>query len=309
MKIIFFGTTDFAVTSLDHLHKAGHEILCVVTTPSKLGGRGRKEVIQSAVYHFAKERQLPLLQPATLKGPKFLAKINALKADLFVVVAFRMMPEVLWSIPRHGTINLHASLLPAYRGAAPINWAIIKGEKETGVTIFFLDKKIDTGNILHQKKVIIEDEDNFGTLYSKLQVTGAEELNHCVAKISSGTIIPMEQDDEKASHAPKLDKENTHIDFNYTNFEVVNLCRGLDPYPGAWFDFDGQQMKVYKCEANNTVLKPGQWSSDYKGQLLIGCRIGSVELKEIQLEGKKRMSIKEFLNGHAQKLKLLKERN
>ena len=308
MRIIFFGTTDFAVASLEQLHKAGHEILSVVTTPPKLGGRGRKEVIQSAVFNYASEHQLPMLQPATLKGPKFLARINALNADLFVVVAFRMMPEVLWSVPPFGTINLHGSLLPAYRGAAPINWAIIKGEKETGVTIFLLDKKIDTGRILHQKKVIIKAEDNFGALYDKLKIIGANELKTCVENIAAGNIIPLEQDENRASHAPKLDKENTRIDFNLPNHEVVNLCRGLDPYPGAWFDFEGQQMKVYKCDTNEAKLQPGQWSSDYKGQLLIGCKTGSVEIKDLQMEGKKRMSIREFLNGHGQKLKLLQEK-
>lgn len=305
MRIIFFGTTDFALTSLETLHNAGHEILSVVTTPPKLGGRGRKEIIQSAVFNYAKENHLPLLQPTALKGPKFLGKINNLNADLFVVVAFRMMPEVLWSLPPNGTINLHASLLPAYRGAAPINWAIIRGEKETGVTIFFLDKKIDTGRILHQKKVAIEAEDNFGTLYGKLKIIGANELNSCIENISKGNIITLEQDDNKASHAPKLDKDNTHIDFNVSNLEVVNLCRGLDPYPGAWFEFEGQQMKIFSCEANESIINPGQWTSDYKNQLLIGCRTGSVEIQELQVEGKKRMPIREFLNGHGQKLKLL----
>ena len=306
MKIVFFGTTDFAVASLDKLLQSNHEVAAVVTAENKFGGRGRKELIKSAVCVFSEAHSLNLLQPKSLKGPRFLGKLNVLNADLFVVVAFRMMPQVLWSMPKHGTVNLHGSLLPAYRGAAPINWAIIRGEKMSGASIFFLDQKIDTGKIIYAVEAEIGPEENFGDYYNKLKIKGANALVEAVTKIENNDFIALAQDESNASHAPKLDKENTKIDFTKSAAEVVNLCRGLDPYPGAWCSFEGNNLKIYKCEEIESDLNSEKWESDFKNYLNIGCNGGAVSVIELQPEGKKRMSIKEYLNGAGQKLKALK---
>lgn len=307
MKIIFFGTTDFAVESLDQILKSGHEVAAVVTAENKLGGRGRKELIKSAVCVYAEENGLKLLQPKALKGPKFLEKISKFKADLFVVVAFRMMPEVLWSMPPKGTINLHGSLLPAYRGAAPINWAIINGEKVSGATVFFLDQKIDTGKIVLREELKIEDDETFGSYYDRLKVAGAKTLVNAIEIIATEPITALPQDESKASHAPKLDKENTKINFDLDASDIINLCRGLNPFPGAWFIFEEKVMKVFRCQIHTDAPGPDQWVSDYKSYLRVGCKDYSVELLEIQPEGKKRMSTKEYLNGSGQKLKAARE--
>lgn len=303
MKIVFFGTTDFAVASLDALMKTEHEVVGVVTNINKLGGRGRKEVIRSAVCQYALQNDLTLLQPATLKGPRFLARLAALEADLFVVVAFRMLPEVVWSMPEKGTINVHGSLLPAYRGAAPINWAIINGEKETGVSVFFLDQKIDTGKILLYKKMPVSQDDTFGSLYEALKELGGEALQEAVSLISRGHYSLVPQNDAVASHAPKLDRSNTRIDFDQTPEQIVNLCRGLDPYPGAWFEWEKSLIKVWKAGISDEKLPAGYWSCDYKTWWSIGCGNGSVNILELQPEGKKRMTIKEFLNGFGSKMR------
>ena len=309
MKVIFFGTTDFAVASLDQLIKDGVDIVGVVTTPDKPGGRGLKEMISSEIYKYASGKNLKIYQPKNLKSPIFLKKINKLNADLFIVVAFRMMPAILWEIPKLGTINLHGSLLPAYRGAAPINWAIINGEKVTGITIFFLDKKIDTGKVIHQKEVEISEEDNFGSLYDKLKHIGANELSKITVNLLNGPLEGIKQNENLVSHAPKLNKENTEIDFNKNAFQIVNLCRGLDPYPTAWFTFDGLKMKVFRCTESFEHVNNAQWESDYKTFLRMSCANGAVNLEDVQMEGKKRMLIKEFLNGYGQKLKKLQMNN
>ena len=307
MKIIFFGTTDFAVASLDRLVHSTHEVVAVVTVENKLGGRGRKEIIKSAVCVYAENHGLPLLQPKALKGPRFLEKIKHLNADLFVVVAFRMMPEILWSMPPLGTINLHGSLLPAYRGAAPINWAIINGENISGVSVFFLDQKIDTGKIIYRHEVKILPEETFGEYYEKLKQEGANSLEIAVNMITDNKFEPVPQNENFASHAPKLNKDNTRINFDQPAYSVVNLCRGLNPYPGAWCDFEGSQLKIFSCKMSEDVIATASWVSDYKTYLKIGCKVGSVDLIEIQPEGKKKMSIKEYLNGSGHKIKALKE--
>ncbi len=303
MKIVFFGTTDFAVASLDALVQAGHNVVAVVTNIDKLGGRGRKEIIESAVSKYAVQNSLKVLKPKALKGPKFLTKLQALEADLFVVVAFRMLPEQVWDMPPMGTINVHGSLLPAYRGAAPINWAIIKGDKLTGVSVFFLEKTIDTGGVLLQKTIPINDDDTFGSLYQKMKPLGGEALLEALAMIDSGNYLSDRQDESKVSAAPKLDKINTHIDFSRSATDIINLCRGLDPYPGAWFIWEGITIKLWKAEKAEDKLAAREWKSDLKNVLLIGCEDEAINVLELQPEGKKRMSIKEYLNGAANKLR------
>lgn len=303
LKIVFFGTTDFAVTSLDALSDAGFEILAVVTTVDKMGGRGHKEVLSSAVKKYASEKQMAILQPKSLRGPKFLKKLSDLQADLFVVVAFRMLPMVVWSMPAWGTINLHGSLLPQFRGAAPINWAIIKGVETTGVTVFFLDESIDTGQIIYQAELEVFSNDTFGSLYERMKPFGASALVKAVYLIQSEQFKPLPQDASKVSYAPKLSRENTQIDFDKSGKEVVNLCRGLNPFPGAWFVLHGMKIKVIQCTEIQKRLNTGQIDTDYKSYLHIGCSENSVSLEIIQPEGKKVMAINEFLNGYGQKLK------
>ena len=303
MKIVFFGTTDFAVASLEALIHSSHEVVAVVTNIDTFGGRGRKEIIKSAVSLFSEEHHIPTFKPKSLKSSKFITTLAELKADIFVVVAFRMLPEMVWSLPPQGTINVHGSLLPAYRGAAPINWAIIKGETVTGVSIFQLDQAIDTGNILLQKNIHIEDNDIFGSLYEKLKILGSGALIETLNKIETNQVKSLPQLNSMASHAPKLNRENTKISFSDNVEDIINLCRGLNPYPGAWFEWDGKIIKIWKALPAENNLQPNEWHTDYKSSLTIGCADGSVSIIELQPEGKKKMSINEYLNGVSQKLK------
>ncbi len=303
MKIVFFGTTDFAVASLEALLHSSHDVVAVVTNIDTYGGRGRKEIIKSAVSQFSEVNNIPTIKPKSLKSSKFIAKLTDLNADIFVVVAFRMLPEMVWSLPPQGTINVHGSLLPAYRGAAPINWAIIKGETVTGVSIFQLDQAIDTGNILLQKNIHIEDNDIFGSLYEKLKILGSGALIETLNKIETNQVKSLPQLNSMASHAPKLNRENTKISFSDNVEDIINLCRGLNPYPGAWFEWDGKIIKIWKALPAENNLQPNEWHTDYKSSLTIGCADGSVSIIELQPEGKKKMSINEYLNGVSQKLK------
>ena len=303
MKIVFFGTTDFAVASLEALIHSSHEVVAVVTNIDTFGGRGRKEIIKSAVSLFSEEHHIPTLKPKSLKSSKFIATLAEYKADIFVVVAFRMLPEMVWSLPPKGSINVHGSLLPAYRGAAPINWAIIKGEAVTGVSIFQLDHAIDTGNILLQKNIPIDENDDFGSLYNKLKILGSETLIEALYKIETHQVKNSPQVDALASHAPKLNRDNTKISFSDNAINIMNLCRGLNPYPGAWLEWDGKIIKIWKALPSETKLQPNEWHTDYKSFLEIGCIDGSVTIIELQPEGKKKMSTKEYLNGVSQKLK------
>lgn len=297
MRLVFFGTPEFATISLLALHQAGHNIAAVVTAPDSPGRRHHSELITSAVKKAALELHLPLLQPKSLRSKSFFKELQSLDAEIFIVVAFRMLPERVWDMPPRGSINLHGSLLPAYRGAAPINWVIINGEKRTGVSIFKLEHEIDSGKIILQREVNILPEDDFGSLYDKMKVIGAETLIEALEKIKTGTDNSVVQDDNLISNAPKLTPENTLIDFAKTNLQIVNLVRGLSPYPTAWFSFEGQKMKVFKCHAEQTKLAVGTWKSDFKHRLILGCGVGSVSLEIIQLEGKRKMTISEFLNG------------
>lgn len=302
MRIIFMGTPDFAVASLKALIDAGEEVVAVVTGPDKPAGRGQK-IHESAVKQFAVSQNIPVLQPQKLKDPTFLEELKSYRADLQVVVAFRMLPELVWNMPEKGTINVHASLLPNYRGAAPINHAIINGEKSSGVTTFLLQHEIDTGNILYSTEVPISDTDNAGDLHDKLMVAGAELLIKTVNAIKTGNINPIPQDDlgenSELKHAPKIFKEDCLIDWNKSTEEVYNLIRGLSPYPAAFTHLDGKVLKIYSAEKETTGHNdlPGSYLSDGKTSLKFATGDGYLKLTEVQIEGKKRMLVSDFLRG------------
>ncbi|TZF83864.1 methionyl-tRNA formyltransferase [Pedobacter sp. BS3] len=301
MRIVFMGTPDFAVASLDALVTAGFDVVGVITAPDKPAGRGQK-IAEPAVKKYAVSKNLPVLQPEKLKSPEFIEQLRALNADLQVVVAFRMLPEVVWNMPPKGTINLHASLLPQYRGAAPINWAVINGETETGVTTFFLKHEIDTGNILFSEKVPVDDEDTAGDIHDKLMQTGAALLVKTVQAIADGQYQEIPQssiDDEALKHAPKIFKETCQINWNQPVKQVHNLIRGLSPYPTAFTTFDNKTLKIFKAEVQEKEpgIQPGGYLTDSKTYLKFACRDGFICAKNVQLEGKKRMDIEEFLRG------------
>jgi len=306
LRIIFMGTPDFAVPSLKLLLENNYEVPAVVTAPDKPAGRGQK-LQESAVKQFAFEHGLPILQPEKLKDPNFLETLHKLKPDLQVVVAFRMLPELVWSLPVHGTINLHASLLPEYRGAAPINWAIINGEKETGLTTFFLQQEIDTGKIILQEKVGILEKDSAGDLHDRLMQKGADLLLKTVQSIESGTTIPVSQNVLKNfefKSAPKIFRENCEIHWENSGKNIYNLIRGLSPYPGAWCRVKDESGKIlvlkiyvsdFQKEAHHS--KHSEILTDEKSFLRVAVPDGYIGLLSVQLEGKKRMNIEEFLRG------------
>jgi methionyl-tRNA formyltransferase len=303
LRIIFMGTPDFAVPSLDILIKNNYHVVAVITAPDKPAGRGRK-LHQSAVKKYAVEHNLPVLQPTNLKSPEFLDELKTYRADLQVVVAFRMLPEAVWRMPRLGTFNLHASLLPKYRGAAPINWAIINGEKETGVTTFFLQQEIDTGEIIFQEKVSISDTDTAGTLHDKLMHIGAKTVLKTVQAIEKGTVKTYPQNNEDACAAPKIFKNDCLIDWHNTNEIIYNKIRGLSPYPTAFTYLkpkagDKKVLKIYFAEKINKQIDahPGTIISDNKNYIHIATANGLLSLTDLQLEGKKRLPVKDFLNG------------
>ncbi len=293
------GTPDFAVPSLNILYEAGFEIVGVVTSPDKYGGRGRKTVIESAVKKYAVSKGLKVLQPVNLKSTKFNKELDSLKADIHIVVAFRMLPEIVWNKPPLGTYNLHGSLLPKYRGAAPINWAIIKGEKKTGVSFFKLKHEIDTGSILLQNEIPIQIDDNATSLHDRMMIVGAESVLEGISKIESGDYSLISQDDDEVSHAPKLTKENTRINFNEDVHSIHNFIRGLSLYPGAWFLLGDQPAKVFSSEIQlaDHSHKPGKLLSDNKSYIKIASKNGYIMLKDIKYPGKKSMEVREFLNG------------
>jgi methionyl-tRNA formyltransferase len=294
------GTPDFAVPPLAALQAAGHEIAAVVTATDKLGGRGGKQIIESDVKKYAVAHNLPLLQPEKLRNEDFISALRALQADLFVVVAFRMLPEVVWTMPPLGTINLHGSLLPKYRGAAPINWAIIQGETETGVSTFFLQHAIDTGNILAQASTPIGENENFGEIYSRLSGIGADLLVKSLGQIAAGETTGTPQNESLACPAPKLFQHNTQIDFTQTAQTVHNFVRGLSPFPGAWTMLDGVVLKVFETTVldEKSDLETGTILCDGKRNVKIICKDSVIALQNVQLAQKKRMGIKDFLNGY-----------
>lgn len=293
------GTPAFAVPTLQKLMEAGYEMASVVTAPDRLGGRGKNQLLESDVKKFAIEHNLPILQPEKLRDPEFVKTLHDLKPDLMIVVAFRMLPEMVWSIPRLGTFNLHGSLLPKYRGAAPINWAIIKGEKETGVTTFLLDKAIDTGQILLQQSIPIEETDNAGTLHDKMMLIGADLVLATVQQLESGAVKALPQKEEESSHAPKIFKETCQIDFTKPGNELYNFIRGLSPFPGAWTYMGDKEVKILEAifDERKSDLSPGEWRVRNQ-KLEFGTVDGVMEVQSLQPEGKKRMSIREFLNGY-----------
>ncbi len=292
------GTPDFAVPSLKILLENNFDVVAVVTAPDKPGGR--HGLMQSAVKKFAVERGLPVLQPEKLKNSDFLNELRHFRADLQIVVAFRMLPELVWAMPPLGTINLHGSLLPKYRGAAPINWAVINGEKETGCTTFFLQHEIDTGDLLFSEKLPIGPDENAGEIHDKMMLIGAGLVLKTVRAIEAGTAHGMPQENTGASHAPKIFHETCQIDFEKTVAEVHDFVRGLAPFPGSWTIFEGKNFKIFRTKKVGAEHseKPGTWASDGKKQLRFAAKNGWVEVLELQMEGKKRMAVGDFLNGH-----------
>lgn len=299
MRIIFMGTPEFAVPSLKILLDNGYEIPVVVTAPDKPGGR--KGLQQSAVKLFALEHDIPVLQPVKLKDPDFVEALRAYQADLQIVVAFRMLPEIVWNMPPMGTMNLHGSLLPSYRGAAPINWAVINGEKETGVTTFLLRHEIDTGDVLAQERIPIGDNETAGELHDRMMEIGAGVILRSVQALENGSASPVPQSDTLASYAPKIHTDTCQINFEQSAQQVHNFIRGLSPYPGAWTMLDGKILKILRTEKMPDNIgggKPGTFSVEDKKTILFSTADGSLRVLELQLEGKRRMTVQEFLNGH-----------
>lgn len=290
------GTPDFAVPSLQKIFSSTHKVLAVVTAPDKEKGRGQKVSI-TPVKEFALNNNIPVLQPDKLKDPDFIKSIKKLAPDLIVVVAFRILPREVFTIPKSGAFNLHGSLLPKYRGAAPIQWAIINGEKETGITTFALENKVDTGNFFLQKKIEISDEDNFGTIHDKLSILGANAVIETIESINNKNFVLHSQDNALATSAPKILKETGLIDWNKSARDINNLIRGLSPYPGAYFFHKDKLIKIYKASVDiSKELIPREIFST-KDELIIGCGVNSLRITELQLEGKKRMNVVEFLRG------------
>ncbi|MGJ1242125.1 methionyl-tRNA formyltransferase [Sphingobacterium siyangense] len=303
MRIIFMGTPDFAVASLEALIQSGEQVVAVVTVPDKPAGRGQK-IHESAVKIFATQHNIPVLQPVKLRDEAFLDELKSFQADLQVVVAFRMLPEIVWNMPKFGTINVHASLLPQYRGAAPINHAIINGEKESGVTTFLLQHEIDTGNILLSKKVAIKETDNAGDLHDNLMVAGAETLLQTIQQLKAGALQPKPQDvlltTEPLKHSPKIFKEDCKINWDQPTAQVYNFIRGLSPYPAAFTLLNDKVLKIYSTEKElvNTATIPGTIETDKKSFLKIAAQDGYIVISDLQLEGKKRMNVVDFLKGY-----------
>ncbi|MBS1621513.1 MAG: methionyl-tRNA formyltransferase [Bacteroidetes bacterium] len=306
------GTPDFAVASLEVLLKAKYNIVAVVTSPDKPAGRGMK-LQESPVKKFAVRHHIKVLQPEKLQNPAFLTELKSLNADLQIVVAFRMLPEVVWNMPPLGTINVHASLLPQYRGAAPINWAIINGEKETGITTFKLQHEIDTGDILLQEKIEIDKNETAGELHDNLKELGAGVLLSTVEGLAKSTLQARPQstvnglqsplDSEQSAPirtAPKIFTKTCKIDWNKSASEIYNLIRGLSPYPTAFTELGDKTIKIFKSEIE--MIRPatriGHWESDKKSYLKFACADGYIHLKDVQMEGKKRMNIEDFLRGY-----------
>ncbi len=304
-RIVFMGTPPFAVASLDALVKAGFTISAVVTAPDKPAGRGL-QLQESAVKKYAVENNLPVLQPVKLKEPGFISALEAINANVFVVVAFRMLPEIVWNMPPMGTINVHGSLLPSYRGAAPINWAVINGEKETGVTTFKLKAAIDTGNILLQDKLPITDADTAGTIHDKMMVLGANLLVTTLHGIINNTLAEKDQegiinnDPNLLKHAPKIFTETCTINWNNTAESVFNLIRGLSPFPGALTKLDDKIFKIFAAQKEicSHQSPAGSVLTDNKTYLKFACADGYLHITDLQLEGKKRMQVADFLRGY-----------
>ena len=301
MRIIFFGTPEFAVASLQALVEAKLDVVAVVTAPDKPAGRGQ-QIQSSPVKEYAVSVGLPILQPAKLKDPAFLEELASYKADLQIIVAFRMLPEAVWNMPPKGTFNLHASLLPQYRGAAPIHWAVINGETETGITTFFLQHKIDTGDLLFQETEPISETDTTGELYERLMNKGGALVVKTTRAIESGDIHPRPQQEiDELKSAPKLDRSTGEVHWTRAGRDIVNLVRGMNPFPGAHTVFQGKNCKLIGVEFHPEIIPDlgvGVWDTDQKTFLRVGCSDGYINILEWQMEGKKRLKIEDFLRGY-----------
>ncbi len=301
MRIVFFGTPDFAVASLEALIQANFDVVAVVTAPDKPAGRGQ-QLQTSAVKQYAETQGLPVLQPAKLKDPIFVEELKLYKPDLQVIVAFRMLPEVIWNLPPLGTFNLHGSLLPNYRGAAPIHWAVINGETETGVTTFFLQHEIDTGDLLFQEKEPIHPNDTTGDVYGRLMKRGAKLVVKTAQAIQAGTTHPVPQDESAAMKpAPKLSRSTGEVHWSKRGEEIFNLVRGMHPFPSSHTTFQGKNCKLFQIKFHPEMIPDlgiGIWDTDQKTYLRVGCQNGYIEILEWQMEGKKRMKIEDFLRGY-----------
>ena len=308
-RIVFMGTPDFAVGSLRALVEGGYNVVAVVTMPDKPVGRHQSELSQSSVKQYAVAHNIPVLQPEKLKDPDFLEELRSYRADLQVIVAFRMLPEAVWDMPPHGTFNLHASLLPQYRGAAPINWAIINGDTETGVTTFLLDHEIDTGRIIHQAHTPITEEDNVETVHDRLRDIGAGVVTQTVDDIIAGNIRPIDQDtlttDTEIRHAPKIFKDTCRLAFDLPVKRAFDFVRGMSPYPAAWTELveeNGKRtmLKIYATTREETSVAeaPGTVLTDGKTYFKIAFPDGYLALTQLQLAGKKRMTVTDFLRGY-----------
>jgi methionyl-tRNA formyltransferase len=299
MRIIFMGTPDFAVASLRKLVESGENVVAAVTATDKLGGRGGKQLLQSPIKTYALSQNIPVLQPERLKAKAFIEELASYNADVQIVVAFRMLPEIVWDMPQYGTFNLHGSLLPKYRGAAPINWAIIRGEKITGVTSFKLKQEIDTGDVVLRDELAIEENDTAGSLHDKMMILGSEVVLETIKKLKDGNITYLPQNDEEATSAPKIFHEDCKIDFNQPVGQVYNFIRGMSPYPGAYFYLDGLESKIIQCRPN--VFTHAQTYGDVsvdKKSIHIYCQDGFISVQELKVEGKRQMAVQEFLNGY-----------
>lgn len=299
LRIVFMGTPDFAVPSLRILVQNGYKVVGVVTATDKYGGRGKKQLLESPVKKYAVEQGIPVLQPKNLKSPEFQEELRGLNANLQVVVAFRMLPEAVWDLPEYGTFNLHGSLLPRFRGAAPINWAVINGDAETGVTTFFIRHKIDTGDVLFQEKMPIGPNETAGAVHDRMMLLGAETVLKTVKAIESGDYQLQKQDDALATKAPKLFRETCEIDFTQPIEKVHNFVRGLSPYPAAWTTLEGKQLKILRAHYEKADLDatPGTFRSDNKSWIKIAAPDGWLVVEELQMQGRKRMKANNFLNG------------
>ena len=308
-RIVFMGTPDFAVGSLRALVEGGYNVVAVVTMPDKPVGRHQSELSQSAVKQYAVAHNIPVLQPEKLKDPDFLEELRSYRADLQVIVAFRMLPEAVWDMPPHGTFNLHASLLPQYRGAAPINWAIINGDTETGVTTFLLDHEIDTGRIIHQARTPISEDDNVETVHDRLRDIGAGVVTQTVDDIIAGNIRPIDQDtlttDTEIRHAPKIFKDTCRLAFDLSVKRAFDFVRGMSPYPAAWTELveeNGKRtmLKIYATTREETSVAeaPGTVLTDGKTYFKIAFPDGYLALTQLQLAGNKRMTVSDFLRGY-----------
>ncbi len=298
LRIVFMGTPHFATASLKALVENNYEVVGVITAPDKPAGRGQK-LRSSSVKEYALSKNLPVLQPNNLKDHSFITSLKALKADVQVVVAFRMLPEIVWNMPPKGTFNLHASLLPKYRGAAPINWAVINGDKESGVSTFFIEHKIDTGNIIFQDKIKIKDEDNAGIVHDKLMVIGSKLVCKTIDAINNKSAPNIKQKGE-ATLAPKIFKEDCQIDWNKNIHDIHNHIRGLSPYPSAWTTLSiGKNIKIFQSLKEVTIHQEtiGSILTDHKNYFKVAVNGGFIHLITLQLEGKKRMSAADFLRG------------